>query len=161
MEIGTNKLVIPSEEDRENILSKFNSYLENISIENDEIIKIASYVISVYNSFKDYIFPDLLENIQQKAYSTKKIEYLNLILEIIIQLNSQTKLTENVLNELFLYLTNVFRIYYYSFNNDFIKQLKKILKDFKKHKIFNDDLIDELIMELRLTTEPNINGNDD
>ena len=45
-------------------------------------------------------------------------------------------------------------------NEQFIKYIKNALNKLKQSKIYNEIDIDNIIMELRLTTEPNISNND-
>ena len=44
-------------------------------------------------------------------------------------------------------------------NEQFIKYIKNALNKLKQSKIYNEIDIDNIIMELRLTTEPNISNN--
>ena len=147
-----------NDEKRLKIISDFDIFLQNINSEKD-IKAIASITYKLYCSYKDFILPDLIDKIYQNAFNTRKIEYLYLIIEIIRVFDSNKGIVDER-KKFFDWFKNIFRCYYYSFKKEFI-ELKNILNDFKQTKIYSNELIDELIMELRLTTEPKLEGNDD
>ena len=60
----------------------------------------------------------------------------------------------------FSYVKAICKCFKYSFNDDFIKQLKNALNELKKNNIYPVSIIDNLIMEMRLTTEPQITENE-
>ena len=156
-----NKSLIPSEEESKKILSRFNEYLTNITIDN--IIEASNYFCLQYNYFKFYFFENFLYLIFQNLSKEKKIEYLYLMIEIIKSLNankSKTKISEKELSYLLYGIKEICKYYHYSMNNDFIKLVKDILNNLKESKIYNESDIDNIIMELRITTDPKITGSE-
>ena len=158
MEIDNN-VKIPTEEERQNILSQFNKDLKNIYTNKKKIFDITKVACDKYYKYKDFIFPDLLRSILSKAEITKKLKYLYLIIEIIKYFNSNKSncpIKNDFLINIFLYVREICRCFFYSFNDDFIKTIKISLNELKKCNIYPSNYIDELLMELRMKTEPNI-----
>ena len=159
-----NKNKIPSEQDRHDILNYFDHELKLITPLKEEIKKLSQYACQVLNTYNDYIFPDLLKSIIREANKKSKIEYLYLFLDIILFIlcNDEYKLIRNnSIKKIFPYLKDVIRSFHYSLNDNDIKEVKKVLNQLKINKIYDDKLIDELMMELTLATEPDITGDNE
>ena len=159
-----NKNKIPSEQDRHDILNYFDHELKLITPLKEEIKKLSQYACQVLSTYNDYIFPDLLKSIIREANKKSKIEYLYLFLDIILFIlcNDEYKLIRNnSIKKIFPYLKDVIRSFHYSLNDNDIKEVKKVLNQLKINKIYDDKLIDELMMELTLATEPDITGDNE
>ena len=150
---------IPTEEERERILTQFNNDLKYICPNKKIIFNLSKKASEIYYKYKDFIFPDILQEIYIEAERNKKLDFLYLIIEIIKYLHSN-KLDNPIKNDLLLnifpYVKAICKCFKYSFNDDFIKQLKNALNELKKNNIYPATIIDNLIMEMRLTTEPQI-----
>ena len=156
-----NKLTIPSEEESKKILSRFNEYLTNLSMDN--IIEASNYFCLQYNHFKNYFFENFLILILKYLSEEQKIEYLYLITEIIKSLNankSKSKISQKELSYLLFGVKEICKYYHYSMNNEFIKMVKDALNGLKESKIYNESDINNIIMELRITTDPKITGSE-
>ena len=157
-----NNEPIPSYEERENIIKEFNSRLKKINTK-ESILEISKYAANIYYKYKDFIFPDLLQSILVSAESTKKIEHLFLLIEIIKLIYSNKEKYDVKKEELFNffeYIKYICRTFYFSFNDEFIKMIKSSLKHLKECKIYPNIFIDNLMMEFRLNTDPHITGNE-
>ena len=155
---------VPSEQDRYDILNYFDNELKLITPLKEEIKKLSQYACQVLSTYNDYIFPDLLKSIIREANKKSKIEYLYLFLDIILFIlcNDEYKLIRNnSIKKIFPYLKDVIRSFHYSLNDNDIKEVKKVLNQLKINKIYDDKLIDELMMELTLATEPDITGDNE
>ena len=155
---------VPSEQDRYDILNYFDNELKLITPLKEEIKKLSQYACQVLSTYNDYIFPDLLKSIIREANKKSKIEYLYLFLDIILLIlcNDEYKLIRNnSIKKIFPYLKDVIRSFHYSLNDNDIKEVKKVLNQLKINKIYDDKLIDELMMELTLATEPDITGDNE
>ena len=155
-------VIIPKDEQRNNILLEFSKDLLYICKSKDKVFEMANKACNFYYKYQDYIFPDLLQEILTQAGKTKRLEYLYLIIEIIKYLNTNKlkyPIKNKLLFKIFPYVKEITRCFFYSFNNDFTKSLKVALNELKKQNIYPSNYIDDLIMELRLTTEPNITDN--
>ena len=154
-----NTFMIPSEEEKNNILKQFNQYLISLNISN--IPETSKFFCLQYNLFKDYFFQEFLNQIYQNLEKEKKIEYLYLMIEIIKTLNdnkSNNKISQDELNNLFFGIKEICKSYYYCINNDFIKAVKDALIKLKEFKIYNEEDINTLLMEIRITTDPKLAG---
>lgn len=153
---------IPSQEEMQRVYSQYNNNLQKITNSKKVINDLTNTGCNIYYKYKDYLFPDILQSIIDLTCSTKKVEYLYLIIEIIKSLHSN-KNEYNIKKEdfdgFFLYMKEVCRCFYYSISDEFISHLKQVLKDLKKCNIYPNNYIDDLIMEFRLTTEPKITDN--
>ena len=90
------------------------------------------------------------------------LEYLYLLIEIIKSIHSNISkhpVKKEELYNIFEYVRSICRSFYYSFNYEFTKFIKDSLNHLKKCNIYPNYFIDDLIMELRLNTNPNITGN--
>ena len=150
---------IPTEEERQIIITKFNNDLKYISTSKEIIFELSKNASHIYYKYKDFIFPDILQEIYIEAERKKKLEFLYLIIEIIKYLHNN-KLNNPIKNDfllnIFSYVKAICKSFKYSFNDDFIKQLKIALNELKKINIYPATIIDNLIMEMRLSTEPQI-----
>lgn len=152
---------IPTEEERTKILSDFRNDLKGIFVSKENVFKLSKKCCEIYYSYKDYIFPDLLQEILSQATKVKQLEYLYLIIEIIKDFNSNKSIqTENnFLFKIFPFVKEISRCFSDSFNDEFIKSLKIALNELKRCNIYPENYIDELIMEIRMCNEPNITDN--
>ena len=156
-EENKENLLKPSEEEFQKIFYKFNEYLTNFNIPN--IKEVTDYFCEQYNFFKDYFFESFLMLILEKLSKEQKIEYLYLMIEIIKALYSNTpnnNITDNELSYLLSGVREICKFYHYSMNNEFIKLVKKALNHLKDTKIYDEKYINNIIMELRITTDPKI-----
>ena len=159
---NTKKIIVPTEEQKNAILFQFSKDLSYICISKQQVFEMCKNACNYYYSYQDYIFPDLLQEILSQAGKRKRLEYLYLLIEIIKYLNSNkynNPIKGDLLFNIFPFVKEITRCFYYSFNNDFTKLLKVALNELKKQKIYPINYIDDLIMELRLTTDPNITDN--
>ena len=159
---NTKKIIVPTEEQKNTILFQFGKDLSYICKSKQQIFEMSKSACNYYYSYRDYIFPDLLQEILEQAGKRKRLEYLYLLIEIIKYLNSNKykyPIKSDLLFNIFPFVKEITRCFYYSFNNDFTKLLKVALNELKKHNIYPSNYIDDLIMELRLTTESNIGNN--
>jgi hypothetical protein len=148
-------------EERQNIIMNFNNLLRKINTK-ESVLNISKYAVDIYNKHKDdNIFLDLLQSILKSAESTKKLENLYLLIEIIKLIHSN-KENNSVKNEelffFFEYIKFICRLFYNSPNDEFTKSIINSLKHLKECNIYPNNFIDDLIMELRLNSEPNITG---
>ena len=153
--------IILSEEMRQDLLEDFNKELKEINITKDEIKKLSRHICQISGIYKDFIFPYFLESILKEAKSNKKIDYLYLIIDIIIVLLSNKDyqlIKKYALNKIFPYFKEICSCFHYSLKDEDIEIVKSGLNQLKRHNIYEDGEIDELMIELRLTTEPNIMG---
>ena len=160
-EENKEKSIQPSEEEFQKIFYKFNEYLTNLNI--DKIKEATDYFCQQYNSFKDYFFESFLLLILEKLSKEQKIEYLYLMIEIIKAIysnKSKNNITQNELSYLLLGIKEICRHYHYSMNNDFIKLVKDALNHLKDTKIYDEKCINNIIMELRITTDPKITSSE-
>ena len=154
---------LPTEEEEKIIMKKFNDYLILLNDNKINIKEITNYFCEQYNKYNNYFFEIFLSLILQNVQITKKLEYLDLIIDIINKLNQNrinNNITTNELNYLLLCLKDICRNYHYAMNDQFIKYIKNALNNLKQTKIYEEIDIDSIIMELRLTTEPNVSNND-
>ena len=161
-EKGKNQ-ALPNKEEEQNIMKKFNDYLVLLNDNKINITKISNYFCEQYYKYKKHFFQNFIFSILDNVQLTKKIEYLDLTIEIIIKLNSNKDINNTSiedLNYLLLCIREICRNYHYAMNEQFIKYIKNALNKLKQSKIYNEIDIDNIIMELRLTTEPNISNND-
>ena len=161
-EEGENQ-ALPNKEEEQNIMKKFNDYLVLLNDNKINIIEISNYFGEQYYKYKKHFFQNFIFSILNNVQLTKKIEYLDLTIEIIIKLNSNKDINNTSiedLNYLLLCIREICRNYHYAMNEQFIKYIKNALNKLKQSKIYNEIDIDNIIMELRLTTEPNISNND-
>ena len=161
-EEGENQ-ALPNKEEEQNIMKKFNDYLVLLNDNKTNIIEISNYFCEQYYKYKKHFFQNFIFSILNNVQLTKKIEYLDLTIEIIIKLNSNKDINNTSiedLNYLLLCIREICRNYHYAMNEQFIKYIKNALNKLKQSKIYNEIDIDNIIMELRLTTEPNISNND-
>ena len=161
-EEGENQ-ALPNKEEEQNIMKKFNDYLVLLNDNKINIIEISNYFGEQYYKYKKHFFQNFIFSILDNVQLTKKIEYLDLTIEIIIKLNSNKDINNTSiedLNYLLLCIREICRNYHYAMNEQFIKYIKNALNKLKQSKIYNEIDIDNIIMELRLTTEPNISNND-
>jgi hypothetical protein len=152
----------PSQEEMQRVFTQYNNNLQQITNSKKVINDLINTGCNIYYKYKDYLFPDILQSIIDLTCSSKKVEYLYLIIEIIKSLHSKRNeysIKKEDFDGFFLYIKEVCRCFYYSINDEFISHLKQVLKDLKKCKIYPDNYIDDLIMEFRLTTEPKITDN--
>ena len=99
----------------------------------------------------------------EKLSKEQKIEYLYLMIEIIKAIysnKSKNNITQNELSYLLLGIKEICRHYHYSMNNDFIKLVKDALNHLKETKIYDEKNINNIIMELRITTDPKITSSE-
>lgn len=153
---------VPNQEEMQNIFSQYHCRLQNIENSKKVMNDLIITGCSIYYRYKDFLFPDILQTIINLTCSTKKVEYLYLIIEIIKSLHSKKdeyKIKKEDFDGFFLYMKEVCRCFYYSISDEFISHLKQVLKDLKKTNIYPNNYIDDLIMEFRLTTEPKISDN--
>ncbi len=161
-EEGENQ-ALPNKEEEQNIMKKFNDYLVLLNDNKINITEISNYFGEQYYKYKKHFFQNFIFSILDNVQLTKKIEYLDLTIEIIIKLNSNKDINNTSiedLNYLLLCIREICRNYHYAMNEQFIKYIKNALNKLKQSKIYNEIDIDNIIMELRLTTEPNISNND-
>ena len=161
-EKGENQ-ALPNKEDEQNIMKKFNDYLVLLNDNKINITEISNYFCEQNYKYKKHFFQNFIFSILDNVQLTKKIEYLDLTIEIIIKLNSNKDINNTSiedLNYLLLCIREICRNYHYAMNEQFIKYIKNALNKLKQSKIYNEIDIDNIIMELRLTTEPNISNND-
>jgi len=161
-EKGKNQ-ALPNKEEEQNIMKKFNDYLVLLNDNKINITEISNYFCEQYYKYKKHFFQNFIFSILDNVQLTKKIEYLDLTIEIIIKLNSNKDINNTSiedLNYLLLCIREICRNYHYAMNEQFIKYIKNALNKLKQNKIYNEIDIDNIIMELRLTTEPNISNND-
>ena len=161
-EEGENQ-ALPNKEEEQNIMKKFNDYLVLLNDNKINITEISNYFGEQYYKYKKHFFQNFIFSILDNVQLTKKIEYLDLTIEIIIKLNSNKDINNTSiedLNYLLLCIKEICRNYHYAMNEQFIKYIKNALNKLKQSKIYNEIDIDNIIMELRLTTEPNISNND-
>jgi len=161
-EKGKNQ-ALPNKEEEQNIMKKFNDYLVLLNDNKINITEISNYFCEQYYKYKKHFFQNFIFSILDNVQLTKKIEYLDLTIEIIIKLNSNKDINNTSiedLNYLLLCIREICRNYHYAMNEQFIKYIKNALNKLKQSKIYNEIDIDNIIMELRLTTEPNISNND-
>ena len=161
-EEGENQ-ALPNKEEEQNIMKKFNDYLVLLNDNKINITEISNYFCEQYYKYKKHFFQNFIFSILNNVQLTKKIEYLDLTIEIIIKLNSNKDINNTSiedLNYLLLCIREICRNYHYAMNEQFIKYIKNALNKLKQSKIYNEIDIDNIIMELRLTTEPNISNND-
>ena len=161
-EEGENQ-ALPNKEEEQNIMKKFNDYLVLLNDNKINITEISNYFVEQYYKYKKHFFQNFIFSILDNVQLTKKIEYLDLTIEIIIKLNSNKDINNTSiedLNYLLLCIREICRNYHYAMNEQFIKYIKNALNKLKQSKIYNEIDIDNIIMELRLTTEPNISNND-
>ena len=161
-EKGKNQ-ALPNKEEEQNIMKKFNDYLVLLNDNKININEISNYFCEQYYKYKKHFFQNFIFSILDNVQLTKKIEYLDLTIEIIIKLNSNKDINNTSiedLNYLLLCIREICRNYHYAMNEQFIKYIKNALNKLKQSKIYNEIDIDNIIMELRLTTEPNISNND-
>ena len=161
-EEGENQ-ALPNKEEEQNIMKKFNDYLVLLNDNKINITEISNYFCEQYYKYKKHFFQNFIFSILDNVQLTKKIEYLDLTIEIIIKLNSNKDINNTSiedLNYLLLCIREICRNYHYAMNEQFIKYIKNALNKLKQSKIYNEIDIDNIIMELRLTTEPNISNND-
>ena len=161
-EKGKNQ-ALPNKEEEQNIMKKFNDYLVLLNDNKINITEISNYFGEQYYKYKKHFFQNFIFSILDNVQLTKKIEYLDLTIEIIIKLNSNKDINNTSiedLNYLLLCIREICRNYHYAMNEQFIKYIKNALNKLKQSKIYNEIDIDNIIMELRLTTEPNISNND-
>jgi hypothetical protein len=152
----------PSQEEMQRIFTQYNNNLQQITNSKKIINDLISTGCNIYYKYKDFLFPDILQSIIDLTCSSKKVEYLYLIIEIIKSLHSKRNeysIKKEDFDGFFLYIKEVCRCFYYSINDEFISHLKQVLKDLKKCNIYPSNYIDDLIMEFRLTTEPKITDN--
>lgn len=162
-ELNFKKERIPTEEEIQRIYSNYYRDLNNIDNKKRIIMDLTDKACNIYYTYKSYIFPDILQAILDQANFTKKLEFLFLIIEIIKKLYKDKinyKIDKEEFNGYFLYVKEICRCFFYSFNDEYTKTIKSALNDLKKSNIYPGEYIDDLIMELRLTTEPRINDND-
>ena len=160
--IGKNP-ILPTEEEEKNIMKKFNDYLFLLNDNKINIREISNYFCEQYNKYNNYFFEIFISLILQNVQATKKIEYLDLTIDIINKLNENrinNNITTNELNYLLLCIKDICRNYHYAMNDQFIKYIKNSLNNLKQSKIYDEIDIDSIMMELRLTTEPNVLNND-
>ena len=160
-EEGENQ-ALPNKEEEQNIMKKFNDYLVLLNDNKINITEISNYFVEQYYKYKKHFFQNFIFSILDNVQLTKKIEYLDLTIEIIIKLNSNKDINNTSiedLNYLLLCIREICRNYHYAMNEQFIKYIKNALNKLKQSKIYNEIDIDNIIMELRLTTEPNISNN--
>jgi len=153
---------VPNQEEMQNVFSQYHYNLQNIENSKTVMNNLIITGCNIYYRYKDFLFPDILQSIIDLTCSTKKFEYLYLIIEIIKSLYSKKeeyKIKKEDFDGFFLYMKEVCRCFYYSINDEFISHLKKVLKDLKQTNIYPNNYIDDLIMEFRLTTEPKITDN--
>ena len=161
-EEGENQ-ALPNKEEEQNIMKKFNDYLVLLNDNKININEISNYFCEQYYKYEKHFFQNFIFSILDNVQLTKKIEYLDLTIEIIIKLNSNKDINNTSiedLNYLLLCIREICRNYHYAMNEQFIKYIKNALNKLKQSKIYNEIDIDNIIMELRLTTEPNISNND-
>ena len=154
-----NNLISLPEEKKNFILLEFSKDLSYIYRNNQLVFEMSKKACEYYYSYKDDIFPYLLQEILDQAGKRRKLEYLYLLIEIIKHLYSNQSIhpiPKDLLFNIFPFVKEIIRCFYHSFNNDFIKSLKIALNELKKQNIYPNNYIEDLIMELRLTTEPNI-----
>ena len=161
-EKGENQ-ALPNKDEEQNIMKKFNDYLVLLNDNKINITEISNYFCEQNYKYKKHFFQNFIFSILDNVQLTKKIEYLDLTIEIIIKLNSNKDINNTSiedLNYLLLCIREICRHYHYAMNEQFIKYIKNALNKLKQSKIYNEIDIDNIIMELRLTTEPNISNND-
>lgn len=125
---------VPSQEEMQRVYSQYNNNLQNITNSKKVINDLTNTGCNIYYKYKDYLFPEILQSIIDLTYSSKKLEYLYLIIEIIKSLYSnkdEYKIKKEDFDIFFLYIKEVCRCFYYSMNDEFISYLKQALKDLK------------------------------
>ena len=156
-----NVNIKPSEEVKKDIIDDFINELKIITPLRGEIRKLSQHACQLLSLYNDNIFPDLLESIIKEANKNNKIDFLYLIIDIILILlmnEEYNSIKEETIKIIFPYFKNVCRTFHYSLNDNDINEVKKALNHLKNNKIYTADIIDELIYELNMTTEPNIMG---
>ena len=156
------KTLTPSEEEFQKILNQFNEYLIHIE-KNNNIIEACKFFCSQYDYYQNYFFESFLVLILENLSKEQKIEYLFLMVEIIKSLNankSKNKITQKDLSYLLFGIKEICKHYHYSMNYDFTRLVKDTLNGLKEYKIYNESDINNIIMELRITTDPKITGSD-
>ena len=141
---------IPTQKEIDFNLISFNDILEKISPWESEIKKISRYTCQLLKKYRDYIFPDLLEIIVNHAKSDKKIDYLFLIIEIIIILltdKDYISCKKDALLKIFFCFKNICLIL-----KEFDKEVKTALDKILKFKIYPKELIEDIILELDLSS---------
>ena len=162
IDIDIKQEEFPSEEERQRVFSQYFNNLQQITNSKTVIKGLTEKGCNIYYKYKDFLFPEIFQLIIDLTNSTKKVEYLYLIIEIIKSLYSRRKeynIKKENFDDFFLYIKEVCRCFNYSINDEFISHLKQVLKDLKKCNIYPSNYIDDLIMEFRLTTEPKITDN--
>ena len=155
--------VTPTEEEEQKIFSKFNEYLNSLNDNKCNIKEISDYFCRIYNSYKNYFFQIFLILIIENVEKTQKIEYLYLTIEIIKLLHSNrnnNNISEEELSYLLSCLKDICRNYHYSMNDNFNKNVKDSLNHLKECKIYDDMDINNIIMELRINSDPKITGSE-
>lgn len=79
---------VPSQEEMQRVYSQYNNNLQNITNSKKVINDLTNTGCNIYYKYKDYLFPEILQSIIDLTYSSKKLEYLYLIIEIIKSLYS-------------------------------------------------------------------------
>ena len=156
------KIQKPSEEESQKIINQFNEYLINIE-KNNNIKEATNFFCLQYDSYQNYFFENFLLLIKENLSKEQKIEYLYLMTEIIKSLNankSKNNISQSDLSYLLFCVKEICKYYHYSMNYVFIKLVKDTLNDLKEYKIYNESDINNIIMELRITTDPKITGSD-
>ena len=85
------------------------------------------------------------------------------MVEIIKSLNankSKNKITQNDLSYLLFCIKEICKHYHYSMNYDFTRLVKDTVNGLKEFKIYTESDINNIIMELRITTDPRITGSE-
>ena len=151
-----------SESQLQNIIYlKINDYLLLINQARANIFEVSSYICEQYYKNKNFFFQELIPLIFYHCRETKKIEYLYLLIEIIKTLyNNNNKIPKDDLISLYLFMKDLCRNFHFSMNNEFIKAIKDTLNKFKETKIFREDDIHNIIMELRIRTDPKITNSE-
>ena len=149
----------PNEEEKIIIISQFEKQIKNVKCDREYISNLSNDICNIFKTHRDFIFHDIIQILLNEADRTKKLEFLYLMIEIIKNFHfhkNEFDIKEKFLSDLFSYVIIICRFFYYSFNKDFTKNIRNSLFELKKYNIYPNSSIDALLMELRLTTEPNI-----
>ena len=153
--------------DKSDILSKLQSFLENINLEKEKIENISSYICDKIYKYRRLISEDIFTLIFSFNHVEPKIEFICLLNEILksnFGLEKKEpfceKISEIFKKMIFPYVKGVCLDLYVTLIPRNQENVFFFLSEWEKNNFFSADFIKEIKFELKLWNEPNITGSE-